>query len=79
MYRIADPLVRFHQLVRHPRAALFEDRRGAEAWADAQPAFESLVLGPHFEHLARLVLASACGFTTPRRLGSARRSSHGPT
>ncbi len=53
VYRIADPIVRFHQVVRHPRIALFEDRRGAEAWNDAQPSFESLVLGPHFEQLAR--------------------------
>jgi hypothetical protein len=40
-------------VVRHPRTALFEDRRGVEAWADSQTSFESLVLGPHFEHLAR--------------------------
>jgi len=53
LYRTADPVIRFHQVVRHPRVALFEDGRGVEAWADAQPSFESLVLGPHFEQLAR--------------------------
>lgn len=53
VYRIAEPIVCFHQAVRHPRTALFEDRRGAEAWADSQSSFESLVLGPHFEQLAR--------------------------
>lgn len=53
VYRIADPIIRFHQVVRHPRAALFEEHRGAEAWADAQPSFTSHVLGPHFEELAR--------------------------
>ena len=53
VYRIADPIVRFHQVVRHPRVALFEDRRGAEAWEDSQSNFKSLVLGPHFEQLAR--------------------------
>ncbi len=53
VYRIAEPIVRFHQAVRHPRSALFEDRRGAEAWADSQRSFESLVLGPHFEQQAR--------------------------
>ncbi len=53
VYRIADPIIRFHHVVRHPRLALFEDRRGAEAWAEAQSSFESLVLGPHFERLAR--------------------------
>lgn len=53
IYRVADPIIRFHQVVRHPRTALFEDRRGAEAWENSRPGFESLVLGPHFEHLAR--------------------------
>jgi AAA+ ATPase superfamily predicted ATPase len=53
VYRIADPIIRFHQVVRHPRTALFEDHRGVEAWADAQSGFHSLVLGPHFEQLAR--------------------------
>jgi len=53
VYRIVDPIIRFHQVVRHPRIALYEDGRGTEAWADAQASFESLVLGPHFEHLAR--------------------------
>lgn len=47
------PIIRFHQVVRHPRVTLFEDRRGAEAWADSSSSFESLVLGPHFEQLAR--------------------------
>jgi AAA+ ATPase superfamily predicted ATPase len=53
VYRIADPVIRFHQVVRHPRTALFEDHRGVEAWNDAKPSFSSLVLGPHFEQLAR--------------------------
>jgi uncharacterized protein len=52
-YRIADPIIRFHQVVRHPRTALFEDRRGKEAWVDAQASFGSHVLGPHFERLGR--------------------------
>jgi AAA+ ATPase superfamily predicted ATPase len=53
VYRIADPIIRFHQVVRHTRVALFEDHRGVEAWADSQSSFASLVLGPHFEQLAR--------------------------
>ena len=57
IYRVEDPIIRFHQVVRHPRSALFEDRRGVEAWADAKQSFESLVLGPHFERLAREYLA----------------------
>lgn len=58
-YRIADPIIRFHQVVRHPRAAMYEDRRGVEAWADSQSSFGSLVLGPHFEQLARRHVRSA--------------------
>lgn len=53
LYRIAEPVVRFHQVVRRPRTALFEDGRGVEAWADARQSFEYLVLAPHFEQLAR--------------------------
>lgn len=52
-YRIAEPIIRFHQVVRRPRTALFEDGRGVEAWADARQSFEYLVLAPHFEELAR--------------------------
>lgn len=53
LYRIAEPIIRFHQVIRRPRTALFEDGRGSEAWADARESFEYLVLAPHFEQLAR--------------------------
>ena len=52
-YRIADPIVRFHQAIIRPDTARFEERRGPEAWADAADRFSSQVLGPHFEELAR--------------------------
>lgn len=52
-YRIADPMVRFHQVVTRPDLARFEDRQTALAWADAQPRFTSHVLAPHFENLCR--------------------------
>lgn len=52
-YRLADPILRFHHVVTRPDIARFEARRTAEAWADAQDRFSSLVLGPHFEDLAR--------------------------
>jgi hypothetical protein len=52
-YRIADPIVRFHQSIIRPDIARFEERRSAEAWADAADRFSSQVLGPHFEELAR--------------------------
>ncbi|MGI9017722.1 MAG: AAA family ATPase [Euzebya sp.] len=53
IYRIADPIVRFHHVVTRRDLARFEDRRTAEAWEDAQPRFRTHVLGPHFENLAR--------------------------
>lgn len=53
IYRLADPIVRFHHVVTRPDLARFEDRRFAEAWADAQPRFSTHVLGPHLEQLAR--------------------------
>lgn len=51
--RVADPIVRFHQLVVAPRLASLEERAVAEAWADAGPTVESRIHGPHFEDLAR--------------------------
>jgi len=52
-YRIAEPIVRFHHVVTRQDLARFEERRAADAWADAQPRFATHVLGPHFENLAR--------------------------
>ena len=52
-YRLSDPIVRFHHVITRPDLARFEDRRTAEAWADAQHRFATHVLGPHFEDLAR--------------------------
>jgi len=52
-YRIAEPIVRFHHVVTRADLARFEERRAAEAWADAAERFSSHVLGPHFEDLAR--------------------------
>ncbi|HUG86518.1 MAG TPA: helix-turn-helix domain-containing protein [Euzebya sp.] len=53
IYRVADPIVRFHHVITRPDLARFEDRRTAEAWQDALPRFSGQILGPHFEHLAR--------------------------
>lgn len=53
IYRIADPIVRFHHAVTRRDLARFEDRRTEEAWRDAQPRFRTHVLGPHFEDIAR--------------------------
>lgn len=53
IYRLADPIVRFHHVITRRDVARFEDRRTEEAWADARPRFSTHVLGPHFEDLAR--------------------------
>jgi AAA+ ATPase superfamily predicted ATPase len=53
IYRLADPIVRFHHVVTRADLARFEDRRFAEAWPEAQARFSTRVLGPHFEQLAR--------------------------
>jgi len=52
-YRIAEPIMRFHHVVTRRDLARFEERRAADAWADAQARFATHVLGPHFEDLAR--------------------------
>lgn len=53
IYRLGDPIVRFHHVVTRADLARFEDRRFDEAWADARPRFSTHILGPHFEQLAR--------------------------
>jgi AAA+ ATPase superfamily predicted ATPase len=51
--RVADPIVRFHHVITRPRLSQFEERRFENAWKASLPTFKSLILGPHFEHLAR--------------------------
>ncbi|MGE3618837.1 MAG: ATP-binding protein [Acidimicrobiia bacterium] len=66
IYRIADPIVRFHHVVTRRDLARFEDRRTAEAWEDARPRFRTHVLGPHFEDLAR---AFTFAYASPATVG----------
>lgn len=66
IYRIADPIVRFHHAVTRRDLARFEDRRTTEAWEDAQPRFRTHVLGPHLEDLAR---EFAFRFASPDTVG----------
>jgi len=53
VYRLADPILRFHHVVTRRDLARFEARRTSEAWADAQQRFSTHVLGPQFEQTAR--------------------------
>lgn len=50
---LADPIVRFHNLITVGQQDLVETGRSAQAWQAAQPTFTSRILGPHFEHCAR--------------------------
>ncbi|MDG4828005.1 hypothetical protein O7627_01650 [Solwaraspora sp. WMMD1047] len=50
---IADPIVRFHNLVTLAHYDLVETGRAAQAWQAARATFSSRILGPHFEHCAR--------------------------
>ncbi len=53
VYRIADPIVRFHHLVTRRNRAMLEERRAAEVWAGAADTYRSRIVGPHFESLCR--------------------------
>lgn len=50
---IADPIVRFGQVVVEPYRAMLEEREAPAVWKAAGQSFSSQVLGPHFERLAQ--------------------------
>lgn len=52
VYFIAEPVVRFRQVVLAPYRSLLEERDVETAWERAAPAYSSRVLGPHFERMA---------------------------
>jgi hypothetical protein len=49
---VADPMVRFHQLVIEPYLSDLEAGRGHQVWDEAAHTVESKIMGPHFEALA---------------------------
>jgi uncharacterized protein len=49
---VADPMVRFHQLVIEPYLADLEAGRARQVWTEAAHTVESRIYGPHFEALA---------------------------
>lgn len=53
VYRVADPIVRFHKLITRPHQAALEDRKTREVWDAAQDTYRSQVVGPHFESICR--------------------------
>ncbi|MER5844842.1 ATP-binding protein [Streptomyces prasinus] len=50
---LTDPVIRFNQLITLPQAATVEQGFAEQAWQVAAPTFNSKILGPHFEDLAR--------------------------
>jgi uncharacterized protein len=50
---VADPVIRFNQLITLPLVDMIEHRRARQAWRESRPTFHSKILGPHFEGLAR--------------------------
>jgi hypothetical protein len=50
---VADPAVRFHHLIVRPNLIDLEARRPLQVWDRARDTFDSKILGPHFEQLAR--------------------------
>lgn len=54
VYRVADPIVRFHHLINRRHRARLEDRQAPEVWADAEATYRSQIVGPHFESVCRL-------------------------
>ncbi len=50
---LADPVIRFNQLITLPQAAAVEQGFAEQAWQAATTTFNSKILGPHFEDLVR--------------------------
>ncbi|MFW6694155.1 AAA family ATPase [Streptomyces sp. MAR4 CNX-425] len=50
---LADPVIRFNQLITLPQAAAVEQGFAEQVWQQAAPTFNSKIVGPHFEDLAR--------------------------
>ncbi len=51
---LTDPIIRFNQLITLPQAATIEQGFAEQVWQVSAPTFNSKILGPHFEHLARV-------------------------
>ncbi len=52
-YRIAEPLIAFHQAIVRTELGSLESGRAAEVWSRKQPQFLAQVMGPHFETICR--------------------------
>lgn len=52
-YRIAEPMIRTHQLLIAPNEARLARHLGPAVWDEAQATVEARIFGPHLEDLAR--------------------------
>jgi AAA+ ATPase superfamily predicted ATPase len=50
---LTDPVIRFNQLITLPQESTVEEGAAEEVWRTSLPTFNSKILGPHFEELAR--------------------------
>jgi hypothetical protein len=73
-FYLADPIIRFTEVVIDPYRNLLEEREADVAWAAAADSYSSRVLGPHFEHLARVWTTRYSGL----RWGGVRVGEVGP-
>jgi len=75
-YHPADPLIRFHYAIirRHQSRLARHDADTRSLWRQIQPTFESQVLGPSFEAVARYWTAHFAGTASlggaPEQVGS---------
>lgn len=53
VFRISEPVIRFHHLVIQPREATLAAHGGARVWSDVADTVTSKIYGPHLEDLAR--------------------------
>jgi len=67
---VADPVIRFNQLITLPLVDLVEHGRARQAWQDSRPTFHAKILGPHFEETAREWTRSFAFDEAPIRIGA---------
>jgi hypothetical protein len=60
-YFLADPIIRFGEVMIAPYRSLLEERDTTTVWRSAFPGYQSRILGPHFEQLARIWTADHAG------------------
>ena len=54
VYQIAEPVIRFHQLVIRRNEARLVARSAERVWAESADTVRALIYGPHYEYLARV-------------------------